>query len=566
MKDIKNRSNIISILLVSVLSLLTYYWTITLPISCDGLMHMNDRTEFFPLKNIIKIFYTFEGVGKPENTPTLQFHRPVFNEIIVTITKCISNYDTEIIRCVSVVVFMLLVIYTYILGKELFQNNIKAVALAFLMNFSVVFFPGMYEYGLSFSIWLTLFVILSFYFAVKYEKYEQKKYIFLTLLFTFLAMFTKESTMCLGIALSWYIFVNDIHKNKKLTWKTFRFGLCQFILLIVYLYTRYLKLGSLFTAAVVNSDKVTIFAILRKIYGYFLLAFNLSNSGIEDYMYIREQGIAQWLKYPMYFFCLYILVRGIYLLCKHKENGINILSFLGMYLLLLVPVFKTNRNAPNYGDICTAFIFLFVLSVIKFDSKRINIVNVMILGVFISLFFLNIYNSVQKGSGYYLSVQSNACVELQKQLRDIAKNVEQDQVIFTTNWKKDSNTDFIYNHGGNGSFYTYNVDRTKKVDLVNEVNIKDDATFIDCFEDLNTNKMKIFVYPQEETKIVELKYSDDNENVAIGFSYEGTYYYSNIDVKYKKFWNNDNYIYCVIPKECVLEVVGVNCSVNYLTK
>ncbi len=100
--------------------------------------------------------------------------------------------------------------------------------------------------------------------------------------------------------------------------------------------------------------------------------------------------------------------------------------------------------------------------------------------------------------------------------------------------------------------------------MTNDINIYEDASFIDYYKNINTNEIHTFIYPEESTKIVQVKYGPDNRNVEIGFSYNEGYYYSNIDVEAKKLWSSDNYIYCVIPKECTLDVVGSECELMYL--
>ncbi|MBR0099206.1 MAG: hypothetical protein IJP90_05765, partial [Treponema sp.] len=117
---------------------LTYIWTINLPITCDGLIHMNDHTDF-NLKSWIKSLYTFNGIGKdPEHSVSLVFHRPIFDEILVEIIKKITRYNINGIHIISILVHSCSVVVSYFIGKEVFRSNTKSIILAFLMNFSIV--------------------------------------------------------------------------------------------------------------------------------------------------------------------------------------------------------------------------------------------------------------------------------------------------------------------------------------------------------------------------------------------------------------------------------------------
>lgn len=562
MKKAKITVDLFIVLFIGTVSLTTYWWTVDLPVIGDGLMHLSDTTDLSSVGNLIKVFYTFEGVGKPEVSYTRGLHRPVFNEIIVTLTKIITNSDVRQIRIVSVFAFSLVVICSYILGKELFQSRTKAILFASLMNFSIIYYSGIYEYGLSFSIWLTLFVIIAFYFTIRYIRYDHKIVeLFFSIVFTLLAIYTKESAMCLGIALSWYVFINEFSKNKKITFKVWLYSTVQLIVLFIYFYTRYLKLGSLFTAATVDAGKITFIDSIQKIYGYYLLSYNIPNSVIPDYMCARSTGPSIVISFLLFLFAVYIAVKSIYTIFKSKQYRYDIIAFSGMYLFLLTPVFKVNRNAPYYGDICVFCVFSVILTLCKFESKKKYVIILIIL-LFTGAGISNMYVSTQEGR-HYLSVQSNEAKNLKDQLQNIKADINKNEVILMTNWAKNSDSMFIYNHNKNGSFYKYNIDPSKNVDLVSAKNIHDDASFVDYYKNINTNEIEIFVYPHENTKIALATYGLENRIIEIGFSYNGSYYHSTIDIESKKKWSDDNCIYCVIPKECALDVVGSNCSVTY---
>ena len=285
MKPIQIRLKKFIPLLIFLLSVITYIWAIALPIIGDGLMHLNDKTDLSSIENIFKVFFTFDGVGKPANSATLAFHRPVFNEILVPIIKCITKDNTIAIRLISVLIFSGVVLSAYYLAKELLENEYKALLLAICINFNLTYFHGVYEFGLSMSLWVTLFFILAFYHTAKYAHYGRKRYLLLSLAFSFLTLFTKESAMMAGVALSWYILVHDWNKEKKLTKRVMGYGASQAVLLCLYLLTRYKKLGNIFTVAGgIDSQEISFLQIVQKIAGYFFTIFNASTAIIPDYM------------------------------------------------------------------------------------------------------------------------------------------------------------------------------------------------------------------------------------------------------------------------------------------
>ena len=83
---------------------LLYGWSISLPIIGDGLMHLSDETHFSSAFDLIRVFYTFDGLGKPPASMTLGFHRPIFNELIVPVVHELSGGNAAMIRAISILV------------------------------------------------------------------------------------------------------------------------------------------------------------------------------------------------------------------------------------------------------------------------------------------------------------------------------------------------------------------------------------------------------------------------------------------------------------------------------
>lgn len=561
--------NFMIIIGLFVISMFTYWWTIKLPVIGDGLMHLNDNTDISSIKNIIKTFFTFTGIGKPKYTTTLMFHRPIFNEIIVEVIKQITNYNTYSIRMISVLIHAITVIIGYIIGWEIFNNCYKASVLGIFVNFSLIYFHGVYEFGLSFSLWLTLFFMLSFYYTIKYNKYNKRRYLFLALIFTFITIYTKESALTIGIALFWYILGNDIYKNKKITKVSIVFGLFQIVILGVYLVSRYNKLGSLFVVAggIDIGEHISFKLILEKIIGYFYYALNIPNKFLPAYMcpYINHKLLI--ISIFMLLVPLYILYKIVFMISIKDKRKVDCLLYLGMFLLLIIPVFKTSRNAPYYGDILALFILLIVLNICDYKRKLDNIFLMVFLSSYILVFVVNIYDSIKKDSTYYLSITSNEAMQLKNELNYIKNDINTEKVLVSNNWIHNANDYFVYNHNGIGSFYKYNIDINKEVDIVQSNNIDKNIIIVDYFKEIENGDLQVFIFPKEEgdTKLVKIEYDlDENNNISVGFFYNDKYYYSSIDVEFKKNWSNDNKLFFVIPKEANMDVVGANCIIEYL--
>lgn len=565
--EIKKKN--ICIVVLFIVSLATYMWTVNLPIIGDGLMHLNDTTDIGSLVNIIKSFYTFEGIGKAENSSTLIFHRPIFDELLVEIIKNITGCNIMKIRFISVLTFAVAIMVSYFLGFEIFENYKKAFWTALFMNFSFVYFNGIYEFGLSFSLWLTLFMLLSFYNTVRYVKYNNMRNLIGAFIFSAITIYTKESAMTLGIALSWYVLVYELCKNRKITKRTWEYGVGQFIILVVYLITRYIKLGSLFTAAAgIDAGNISLIESIKKTIGYYFLLFNIPNEVIPNYMCVNIDNNLTWLGILLCGMPIALLICFFIMVLKRNSKSVNILTYMVMYFLLILPVFKVSRNAPYYGDIFAIFVILSIITVFDIDKKKNKIVLSVFLMAYLTIFITNMYSSVKPGSMYYLSTQSNEAMKLRDKLLEKKDDISTKRVLLSDSWLKNNDDNFTYHHNYYnelGSFYKFNIDNSKEIDMVSAENIFSDATIIDFYMNHDDGKMKVFLYPDRNNKIVRVKYDkESNENLSVGFLYKGYYYSNNFDMNFEKQFDSDNYLYFVIPKECDMDVDGQECIVEYM--
>lgn len=563
-----NIKNLKIIVVLFILAIITYIWTINLPIIGDGLMHLNDHTELSSINNILKSFYTFNGLEKPANTSTIGFHRPIFNEFIVEAIKYISSYNIYIIRFISILAHSFIVIIAYLIGLELFQDRTKGCLLAIFMNFSLTYFAGIYEFGLSFSLWLTLFVMLSFFSTIKYVKYHKKCHFIFSLIWTFFSLYTKESAMTLGIALSFYVFANELQVRKKITSKTIYYGLFQATILIIYLITRYIKLGSVFVAATgIDSGGISPLESIYKVIGYFLYSLNIPSKFFTSSMCTYFD--ASILLFAIFSIMVPIVIAYKFLsMIKVRSKLIaNCCIYMGMYILLIIPVFKVSRNSTYYGDILVLFILLILISMFDIKIKSNKLFVYLFLFSYTTIFISNVKGSIKTGSEYYLSVTSNDATILRDNLKEMKNEIETDTILLSNNWLSNYDKMFIYNHNGLGSFYKYNVDMTKNVNVATLENIYESATMIDYFKDVDNNELSIFVYPNKEnnTKLVQIDYNiEKNDMINLGFYYKNKYYYSSIDTQYKKNWSTDNSLFFVIPKESTLDIDDIDCKITYI--
>lgn len=559
------------ILILFIVSFIIYIWTINLPIIGDGLMHMNDNTDL-SVKNIFKSLFTFDGLNKPDNSYTLSFHRPVFNEIIIEILKKTFDYNVVVIRTVTVLAFSLTSVVVYLLGREIFCNDFKAIALAIMMIFSIVRFPGVYEVGLSFSVWLVLFETSGLYYTVKYQKSGRIIDFILAIVFTALSLYTKESAMTLGVAFSLYFVVKEFVKNKKINKKMIFYSISQFFLLSIYLLTRIYKLdGKLFevTGGGINSEKIIIKDCIDKIKGFFLLAFNIPNDVcFEIYMCPLLTGVSVILISVIILALLFAFHRFVSYAEDKNIVVIDVIVYILCFIILIIPVFKTTRNSTYYGDILVIFTSLILVTLLG-NGKITKFLFGGVLLCYISIFCINVYDCIKPDSFYYLKCMSNES----KLLRDILvkEEIDTDKVYFTTNWINNNDRLFMYNHMGEGSFYRFNVDNSKKTDVITSSTISDidNSTLIDFYQSSNNGTYKCFFYSIEEDRgnqVIQIKYdSSNNDSVSVGFFYEDTYYYSNFYIDNGVLLTGENYIYMVVPQGVDIDVQanGTEKSVIY---
>ena len=550
---------ILILLALFVMSIVTYCWTIDLPVIGDGLMHMNDHMNINNPINWFKCFFTFDGIGKPAGSATLGFHRPLFDEIIVEILKIITHDNIRSIRVINLIAFVIAVYIGYYMAKEIFYNEKLAIIYVILINFNMAYFAGMIEVGLSFSIWLLINLQLSFWFTYRYEKYDKKRDLVISLIWTLLTMFTKESTMTLGIALCFFVLAEEWRKYFKVTRKAFIYGILQGGITFLYLITRYLKLGSLFTAGAGIDTTITLKQSIVKVVGYFLCAFNIPSRAFYAYVCPQIDN-----KYPVLMMILLLaplmaIVNFIIAIRKKEYKWICFATYIIMYLIMILPVLKVSRNATYYGDVLTPFVILGTITL--FDGCGEKIKKYVIIGIvmYIVSFCVIIIEATKIDSVYYLSVVSGECKVIRDELEEINPKIKNNVILQADSWESYGSNYWTYNHNGIGGFYTYNIDSSKKIEMATAENIGDNTTIIDYFQVEGKQKWKVFYYEDksEETEVIKIAFDpDSSDTIRVRFQKDKEVFYREYTVEGKQYWSQETNIYIVVPKNSNLQIEG----------
>ncbi|AQT61389.1 phospholipid carrier-dependent glycosyltransferase [Cellvibrio sp. PSBB023] len=346
--------------------IILYGWTVFEPFSGDALMHMMDDTQIHSIRDAIRVFYSTSNPDYHEQYRLLGFHRPVFNEIYISSVKAIFGVSSFWLRITSVIIFIGTAMMFISLVKRLGFSPLTSIVATSWLMFSPALFFGLYEYGLSFSVLLVFFATSSLLFIKNYIDTLGSKYQYFwasaAALSIFFTVFTKESAVvwpivCLLIATN-FIISNDsqIHQKTffpvkaqllallKIKW----FALLLLSFIVLYFYTRYLKLGSLTAIAGGIEQSPTLSDGLYKLVGYGLLALQIPNSIIPDYM-TQELSTLSWQEISLRVCSLSIAVATIFITIYQKRYIGIILAI--CCVLSFLPIIKVTRNAPYYGDL-----------------------------------------------------------------------------------------------------------------------------------------------------------------------------------------------------------------------
>ena len=540
----KNLSNIlnykkdIGIILIIILGAwFTYGYTVNFAVIGDGLMHMQDHTTLQQPGDWLRIFFaTGEIQGKGQYV-TNGFLRPIFNDVIVTFLKWISNYDIAIIRAITLAVHSINAIIAYIICNKLTKHNrLLSVCGSCVVAFGLTYYSGIYEVGLSFSMWLTCFALLAFLFVIYYTESEKKEFAWLSVCLTFLAMFTKESAVTLGIALTVFLLNVHLKSPDKINRKNVLiYALVQCAITALYFYCRVLKLGALTNIAGGIEGEVGIVGIIKKLIAYFLLSFNICTPVIEGYMLpdILCCGMLFTAIVALCYLALFVFIGFNFF--KNKEVRFDIITGLIMFVICIAPTFKVTRNAPYYCDfsVIAALFLISTLGNIKFEKiKKIKILLVSCILCFMFVNWITLDYSWRTYATYLVIAEKNPTTIRDGILGDLEKYENVYQAI---SFEKNSDDLWIYNHGSYGGFYRYNIDSNANVQRAtqeNLTNISDDSVVIDYIRNKNNRDD------------VEVRYAsaDNNETCLLKVQVEQLDTYANNMLIFEYNYNEKDWI------------------------
>ncbi|MCT7433175.1 hypothetical protein N5T66_07735 [Aliarcobacter cryaerophilus] len=389
------KENKIYITMLFFIAMLLYCWTIFEPFAGDALLHLMDDTQIYSLSDMLKVFFTSHNDLFQENYRLTFFHRPVFNELYINLLKFLFSENLFLYRLTNIVLLALSSIFVYKILYNITQSNFSSFLGGVFLVCNPSLFYGIYEFGLSFSELLVFLSVTSIYFLQKYTLTGKKLYLLLTLLFTFSTVFTKESAMFFPFSIIlFYIyfinyknnftFKNNISKTINIFKKKYKFFIILIFISILYLYTRYLKLGSIFAIVAVGQE-ATLFDSFSKLFAYLLHILYVPTKILPNYMILSLSDlpiIQIILKITIFIFFIYFIYRFI------KEKYFDFLLLFSISLMLFIPIVKASRNAPYYSDLMVVPFSIIIGMGFFYFTKNLNNIYIKILISLITILLL----------------------------------------------------------------------------------------------------------------------------------------------------------------------------------
>lgn len=366
-----------------------YGWTVFEPFAGDALMHMMDDVQIHSFGDIVRTFYSNTNPHYQEHYRLLAFHRPVFNELYLAALKECLGVGSIWMRVLTLASLVGIAWAFLALIRAMRISPLSGAVGAIWLVFSPSLFFGLYEYGLAFSQLMVLLALLSLLVLQKYVEGKKRLsflWFGLALLLVFLTVFTKESAVvwpaiCLLFALlisnqAESTFVEDLpvrdNLKRLVIWlAAYRwFALAMAAIVVLYFFTRFLKLGSLTAIAGGIEQSPSLSDAVIKFIGFSLLALQVPISAIPSYMTvdIRHLGSMEIV------LRLLLLMTGLTLLwLGWKRSRLSMLLLLACFTLAFLPIIKVSRNAPHYADLMA--IPLSVALAIGFEALKEQISN-----------------------------------------------------------------------------------------------------------------------------------------------------------------------------------------------
>ena len=395
-------------LIIALMLVILYGWTVYEPYAGDALMHMMDDTEIHSLGDVFRIFYRATNPAYHEQHRLTAFHRPVFNELYVTVFKGFFGVGSIWLRVITLAMLVGTAwAFLSLVQKMKLSPWSGAIGAAWLV-FSPALFFGLYEFGLAFSQLLVLLAVLSLLVLKKYIDCREQPNAWLwisgALFLVFLVVFTKESAVVWPFIFLLMAIYFAIESDQQATLDKSPLSLLgclklQFVnlftarwlilalisIVVLYFATRYIKLGSLTAIAGGIEQAPSIGDALFKFGGYSLLSMQIPNAAIPPYM---TQGLWSlgWVEITIR---LLLLISALWAIwsCWQKSRLFTI-TILAAFLLAFLPIIKVSRNAPYYGDLMViplAIALAFGFEAIK-GKIRANVYTIISILIIASLF------------------------------------------------------------------------------------------------------------------------------------------------------------------------------------
>lgn len=376
--------------IIILLGLLVYGWTIFEPLAGDALMHVMDANRIESVREIFTRLLGLNSVRDPSTYRLDVFFRPVFNDLYISTLKSVFGVSplwyrisTLVLQCSS----CLLIFFLFLrLGFPVVSSFCGAIAVLF----APPLFFGMYDFGISFSQLLVFLAVSSLSASTFYVNSNDRllKFFFgaLTLLLSFLVVFTKESAALWPFAIIIFIvFQRALAFDGKLfkgffdrvchLWRhAISLDLVVFISLatisILYFFLRFQKFGSLTAIAAGIEGQVTGLASVEKAFAYLLYAVGIPTKIIPPYLSVEITEIS-----GLELLCRILLI-SLFLVFGYKSYRNYRSVFYSSFFIIAVtflPILKVTRNSPYYGDLMSigiAFIVVSGASVIQSKSKK----------------------------------------------------------------------------------------------------------------------------------------------------------------------------------------------------
>lgn len=550
----KKRQQAISILIIFVISVLVFWDTCGLPMIGDALLHMDDITVYPSVKDFLRPLYTLDGIKGNTNNPVINFHRPIFDEYIVTALKIVFNNNTMQIRSISLLVFGGINVCAFIIGYIISDGKLfNGIICSIMTMFSYAYLFPLLDWGLSFSLWLTLNACLALISLCMYEKKQKNWYLAFSIVFTFIATFIKESAMVLSVALCFYFLSVTLVKYRKINIKLVFYCIAQFIIFISYFITRIIKLGTFFDVGVVGggtaNNSISIRNIGKKLYDYFMYSFNIPTKSFFDYMMRHLSDINLGVGVVLVITVILILKICVIQFINKPLDYVKMPIGFILFIIFMLPSVTVERNGLYYNDLAMIGILVIIASI---DFSGYRITGVCFCVAYILAYILNV-------QAMYLS-HNHYLIKGECQLREIRDELLKydytgKKVVQMSAFEANSEMHWYVNNVKTGTFFKYNVSDNVEVQNIdntfNKIDLEHEI-YIDYWDSQSNYYNPLVLVMNQDTaanySILRINPIDSLTNFNLQIEYQGNIYEKWIDTQYYLQNQNQEYLYFVLPQ------------------